>query len=300
MTGVGGPAHRTLAGIVFVIVSTVFFAMTDTAAKEVAMAGVPALMALWARYTFQAVATTLVVVPLGSWSVMRTRQPLFHGLRGLMLVTSSLLVFLSLKFMPVGEFTAIMMISPLALTLVAGSFLKEHVSPLRWALVCGGFVGTLIIIRPGSETFTPAMLLPLAQVAVNCAFQVLTSRLARTENPLTVNFYTGWVGALVITPLLPLVWDSQVPGLMWGLLVAMGVLCAFGHFRLILGYRRAPATALTPYLYAQIGFAMLCGWAVFGHVPDGWAALGMGMIALCGVAGAWLTLTEHRQRARLT
>lgn len=299
MTGVGGPAHRTLAGIVFVIVSTVFFAMTDTAAKELAMAGVPALMALWARYTFQAVATTLVVVPLGSWSVMRTRQPLFHGLRGLMLVTSSLLVFLSLKFMPVGEFTAIMMISPLALTLVAGPFLKEQVSPLRWALVCGGFVGTLIIIRPGSETFTLAMLLPLAQVGVNCVFQVLTSRLARTENPLTVNFYTGWIGALVITPLLPLVWDSQVPGLMWGLLVAMGVLGAFGHFLLILGYQRAPATALTPYLYAQIGFAMVCGWIVFGHVPDGWAAVGMGLIALCGVGGAWLTLNEHRQRTRL-
>ena len=172
MTGASGPARRTLAGIAFVILSTVFFSLTDTAAKHVAMAGVPAIMALWARYTFQAVATTVVVVPLGGWSVMRTRQPLFHVLRGLMLITSSMLVFLSLKFMPVGEFTAIMMISPLALTLVAGSFLKEHVSPLRWALVCGGFVGTLIIIRPGSETFTPAMLLPLVPQAYHCYHQM--------------------------------------------------------------------------------------------------------------------------------
>lgn len=291
-------ATRTLAGIGMVLLATAFFAVTDTTAKYVSAAGVPLLMALWARYAFQAIATSIVVVPLGGWSVMRTRQPLFHVLRGLMLVTSTAIVFLSLKFMPVGEFTAIMLIAPLVLTLVAGTFLKEQVSALRWALVCGGFVGTLIIIRPGGENFTPAYLLPLVQVVTNCCFQVLTIRLARTENPLTMNFYTGWVGALAATPLLLLAWESQVPIWLWGLLVAMGVSGALGHFLLILAYRRAPASTLTPYLYAQIGFAMACGWAVFRHVPDGWSILGMGLIALCGAAGAWLTVVEHRQALR--
>ncbi|MEY2802397.1 MAG: hypothetical protein RL513_1982 [Pseudomonadota bacterium] len=292
------PAARTLAGIAILLLATAFFSVTDTAAKYVSVAGVPLLMALWARYTFQAIATTLVVVPMGGWSVMRTRQPLFHALRGLMLVTSSGLVFLSLKFMPVGEFTAIMLIAPLVLTLIAGTFLKEQVSPLRWALVCGGFVGTLVIIRPGGESFTPAYLLPLVQVVTNCCFQLLTIRLARTEDPLTINFYTGWVGALLATPLLLLAWDPHLPAWLWGLLVAMGVSGAVGHFLLILAYRRAPASTLTPYLYAQIGFAMACGWVVFGHVPDGWAVLGMGLIALCGAGGAWLTVLEHRKALR--
>jgi drug/metabolite transporter (DMT)-like permease len=291
-------ATRTLAGIGIVLMATVFFAVTDTTAKYVNAAGVPLLMALWARYMFQAIATSLVVVPWGGWSVMRTRQPLFHVLRGFMLVTSTGFVFLSLKFMSVGEFTAIMLIAPLVLTLVAGTFLKEQVSPLRWALVSGGFIGTLVIIRPGGEAFTPAMLLPLAQVVTNCGFQVLTIRLARTENTLTMNFYTGWVGALAATPLLLLAWDPQVPVGLWGLMVVMGVAGAMGHFLLILAYRRAPASTLTPYLYAQIGFAMACGWVVFGHVPDGWSILGMGLIALCGAAGAWLTLVEHRQTLR--
>lgn len=281
-----------------VLLATAFFAMTDTAAKYVNAAGVPLLMALWARYTFQAIATSVVVVPLGGWSVMRTQQPLFHVLRGLMLVISTAIVFLSLKFMPVGEFTAIMLITPLVLTLVAGTFLKEQVSALRWALVCGGFVGTLVIIRPGGESFTPAYLLPLVQVVTNCCFQLLTIRLARTENPLTMNFYTGWVGALAATPLLLLAWESQVPAWLWGLLVGMGVSGAVGHFLLILAYQRALASTLTPYLYAQIGFAMACGWVVFGHVPDGWSMLGMGLIALCGAAGAWLTVVEHRQALR--
>ncbi len=298
MSGAKAVATRVLAGIAIVLMATVFFAVTDTTAKYVNAAGVPLLMALWARYAFQAIATSLVVVPLGGWSVMRTRQPLFHALRGLMLVTSSGLVFVSLKFMSVGEFTAIMLITPLVLTLVAGTFLKEQVSPLRWALVSGGFIGTLVIIRPGGESFTPAMLLPLAQVVTNCGFQVLTIRLARTEDPLTMNFYTGWVGALVATPLLLLAWDSQVPAGLWALLVLMGVAGAMGHFLLILAYRRAPASTLTPYLYAQIGFAMAGGWAVFGHVPDGWSILGMGLIALCGAVGAWLTVVEHRQTLR--
>lgn len=298
MSDVATAATRTLAGIGIVLMATVFFAVTDTTAKYVNAAGVPLLMALWARYMFQAIATSLVVVPLGGWSVMRTRQPLFHLLRGFMLVTSTGFVFLSLKFMSVGEFTAIMLIAPLVLTLVAGTFLKEQVSPLRWALVSGGFIGTLVIIRPGGEAFTPAMLLPLAQVVTNCGFQVLTIRLARTENTLTMNFYTGWVGALAATPLLLLAWDPQVPVGLWGLMVVMGVAGAMGHFLLILAYRRAPASTLTPYLYAQIGFAMACGWVVFGHVPDGWSILGMGLIALCGAAGAWLTLVEHRQTLR--
>jgi drug/metabolite transporter (DMT)-like permease len=298
VSDVATAATRTLAGIGIVLMATVFFAVTDTTAKYVNAAGVPLLMALWARYMFQAIATSLVVVPLGGWSVMRTRQPLFHLLRGFMLVTSTGFVFLSLKFMSVGEFTAIMLIAPLVLTLVAGTFLKEQVSPLRWALVSGGFIGTLVIIRPGGEAFTPAMLLPLAQVVTNCGFQVLTIRLARTENTLTMNFYTGWVGALAATPLLLLAWDPQVPVGLWGLMVVMGVAGAMGHFLLILAYRRAPASTLTPYLYAQIGFAMACGWVVFGHVPDGWSILGMGLIALCGAAGAWLTLVEHRQTLR--
>ena len=298
MSDVATAATRTLAGIGIVLMATVFFAVTDTTAKYVNAAGVPLLMALWARYMFQAIATSLVVVPWGGWSVMRTRQPLFHVLRGFMLVTSTGFVFLSLKFTSVGEFTAIMLIAPLVLTLVAGTFLKEQVSPLRWALVSGGFIGTLVIIRPGGEAFTPAMLLPLAQVVTNCGFQVLTIRLARTENTLTMNFYTGWVGALAATPLLLLAWDPQVPVGLWGLMVVMGVAGAMGHFLLILAYRRAPASTLTPYLYAQIGFAMACGWVVFGHVPDGWSILGMGLIALCGAAGAWLTLVEHRQTLR--
>jgi drug/metabolite transporter (DMT)-like permease len=257
----------------------------------------PLLMALWFRYAFQAVATTLVVVPLRGRTVLRTRRLPFQLLRGVLLLTLSLLAFASLRFMPVGEFTAIVMLTPLAVTLMAATRLREHVSPTRWALVAGGFVGTLVIIRPGGEAFTWGSLLPLVLVASNTWFQVITSELARTEDPLTTHLYTGWTGTLLATLALPFVWTTPPQAWLWAGLCFMGLMGSIGHFLLVVAYHRAPASTLTPYLYSQIGFSMLGGWLVFAHLPDGWSMLGMGLIAICGAGGAWLTVRENRRLA---
>jgi drug/metabolite transporter (DMT)-like permease len=269
------------------------FAALDTTTKYVSLS-VPLLMALWFRYAFQAVATTAVVLPLRGLSALRTLHPKFQVLRGLLLLASSLFAFASLRYLPVGEFTAIVMVAPLAITVLAATVLHEQVTPLRWVLVAGGFVGTLIIIRPGGEAFTWASLLPLALVGTNAWFQVLTSKLARTEDPLTMHFYTGWVGALIASLALPFVWTWLANPWLWAGLCFMGFMATVGHFLLILAYQRAPASTLTPYLYAQIAFAMLGGWLVFAHVPDGVSVTGIAMIAFCGAGGAWLTVRESR------
>jgi drug/metabolite transporter (DMT)-like permease len=282
-----------LGGVSMAVAAVACFAALDTTTKYVS-ASVPLLMALWFRYAFQAVATTAVVLPLRGLSALRTLHPKFQALRGVLLLASSLFAFASLKYLPVGEFTAIVMVAPLAITVLAATVLHERVTPLRWVLVAGGFLGTVIIIRPGGEAFTWASLLPLALVGTNAWFQVLTSKLARTEDPLTMHFYTGWVGALIASLALPFVWTwLRDPGL-WVALCFMGFMATVGHFMLILGYQRAPASTLTPYLYAQIAFAMLGGWLVFSHVPDGWSVVGIAMIAVCGAAGAWLTVRESR------
>jgi len=271
------------------------FATLDTTTKYVTSnLGVSVLMALWVRYVFQAVVTTSVMLPVRGRALLRTAHPKYQALRGVLLLLTSLFAFLSLKFMPVGEFTAIVMITPLVITLLAATALGERVSPLRWALVSGGFVGTLIIIRPGSEVFNWTMLLPLALVVTNAWFQVLTSRLARTEDPMTMHFYTGWVGALLSSLALPFVWVLPANTAQWACLLLMGVLGTVGHFLLILAYRRTAATTITPLLYAQIGFALFGGWLVFSHVPDHWSLIGMAMIASCGAAAAWLAVRESR------
>lgn len=274
------------------------FASLDTTTKFVTTS-VPLLMALWVRYTFQALATTLLVLPARGLSALKTVHPRFQVLRGVLLLLTSLFAFLSLRYVPVGEFTAIVMITPLIITLLASTSLGESVSLQRWLLVAGGFTGTLTIIRPGAETFNWVTLLPLGLVACNSWFQVLTSKLARTEDPVTMQLYAGWVGALLVSLALPFFWTSEISWQLWALMGLMGALAAVGHFLMILAYKSGPAASLTPYLYAQIGFAMIGGWIVFSHVPDGWSLVGIAMIAVCGVGGAWLAVRESRSARQL-
>jgi drug/metabolite transporter (DMT)-like permease len=287
---------NALAGIGLVVAASACFAALDTTTKYVS-AAVPLLMALWFRYLFQAVATTAIVLPQRGWRIWRTRRLAWHIVRGVLLLTSSFLAFLSLRYLPVGEFTAIVMITPLAITVLAATMLKEPVTPLRWLLVAGGFAGTLVIIRPGHGSLGWSSLLPLALVGSNAWFQVLTSKLARTEDPVTMHLYTGWTGTLLASVLVPFVWTAIPDPWLWAGMCFMGLTATVGHFALILAYYRAPAATLTPYLYSQIAFAMLGGFIVFSHVPDRLSLVGIVMIAVCGAAGAWLTVRERRAAA---
>ena len=275
------------------------FATLDSTTKYIS-ASVPLFMALWFRYAFQAVATTALMLPTRGLSILKTAHPKFQLLRGVLLIGSSAMGFFSLRYMPVGEFTAIMMITPLVITLLASTSLGEKVSPLRWALVSGGFVGVLVIVRPGHDAFNWAALLPLGLVICNSWYLVLTSKLARTEDPVTMQLYSGWVGTLLASLALPFVWTSLPSWSLWGWLVLMGFMATIGHFMLILAYQRTPAATLTPYLYSQIGFAMLGGWIAFGHVPDRMSMLGIGLIAVCGAAGAYLAVRESRAAAQVS
>ena len=290
-------SHPALLGISLLLIAMACFAILDTTTKRVTTV-VPVMMAIWARYFFQAVLTTAVVLPLKGLDVLKTNNPRQQLTRGVLLTVVTGLAFSSLRFLPVGEFTAIVMTVPLLVTLLAARLLGEHVSAQRVWLVCGGFVGTLIIVRPGTDVFGWPLLIPLALVIVNAAFQLLTSKMTRTEDAMTTQFYTTWVGTALTS--VPLFWfwvpisDTRV--LLE--LVLMGVAGCVGHFLLIMAFERSPAGTLMPYMYAQIGFAMLGGWWVFDHVPDHLSMLGIGLIALCGTAGGLLTVYELRQKTQ--
>ena len=287
------PAPSALTGLVLAVVATACFATLDTSTK-VAGASVPLAMALWFRYAFQAWSTTAAIVPTRGFKALRTDHPRFQCLRGLLLMMTSMFSFFSLQHMPVGEFTAIVMVTPLAITVLAATVLRQQVSGMRWALVAGGFTGTLVVLRPGGDAFGWAMLLPLGLVVCNAWFQVLTSKLAQTEDPMVMQFYSGWVGTLVMSAILPFVWVTPTSGSVWLALGLMGLMGTVGHFLLTLAYARAPAATLMPCLYAQIGFAVFAGWLLFDHVPDRTSVAGILLIAACGAMGAWLTVRESR------
>ena len=196
------------------------------------------------------------MLPMRGRSLLRTDHPRFQALRGVLLLSVSLISFIALQYMPVGEFTAIVMITPLVVTLLAALFLRERVPLLRWALVAGGFAGALLVVQPGGDVIGWASLLPLVMVFTYAWFQILTSKMARTEDPMTMHFYTGWVGAALSTAILPLVWQAIPDARTFWLLCLIGLAGTVGHFLLILAFARAPASTLTPFLYGQIGFAI--------------------------------------------
>lgn len=286
-----GARPRRIGGVAFIFVALMCFGALDTTAKVAAAAGVPVLLALWVRYVVQTVSTGAVLLPQQGLRLFRTERPGLQALRALLLITCNGIAFLSLAHMHVGEFSAIVMLTPLLLTVVAAIGLKERVSWLRWACVAGGFVGTLVVLRPGREMFTPALLLPLVLVLGNGAFQILTSQLAKVDRPGTIHFYSGLGGLAVTSAALPFVWQA-LPLQLWAVMGLMGVFGALGHFLLIMAYARAPVAILTPYLYLQVGFGALGGWIVFSHVPDDWSLVGIAMIVGCGVYGTWLTGRE--------
>jgi drug/metabolite transporter (DMT)-like permease len=286
------PAQAAL-GITFLILATAFFAVLDTTVKYVG-AFVPVLMAVWFRYVFHAVVVSAVMLPLRGRSLLQTAHPRFQVLRGALLLAVSAISFVALQYMPVGEFTAIVMITPLVVTLLAALFLRERVPLLRWALVAGGFAGALLVVQPGGDVIGWASLLPLVMVFTYAWFQILTSKMARTEDPMTMHFYTGWVGALLSSLVLPVVWQTLPDATTFALLCLIGLMGTVGHFLLILAFKRTQASTLTPYLYGQIGFAMFCGWLVFGHVPGRLELIGMAMIVLCGATASWLTARDRR------
>lgn len=274
------------AGMLFVIAATACFAALDTTTKLVG-ATASVVMVLWFRYTFQALVTGGTLWPRRGMAMFRTRYPRLQAARAVLLVMTSVFAFYSLQVMPLGEFTAIVMLTPLLITLFAGPALGERVTLVSWLAVGGAFAGALLVIRPEGSDFDWALLLPLALVACNAGFQIVTSKLARLDDAGTAHFYTGCIGAAIATLALPLAWQPPGSWLGWGLLLLLGVLGTLGHFLLMLGYRSAAASSLTPWLYFQIGFATLLGWLVFSHAPDALTLLGIAVIAVCGVAGQW-------------
>ena len=184
---------------------------------------------------------------------------MFQIARGALLAFSSTMAFAALRRMPVAEFTAIVLLTPVIATLVASVWLKERISPLRWALVVGGFVGALVVIRPGSGIVGWAALLPLAVAFSNATFQIMTSRFAPHEDPFTTNFYTGATGMAIATPILlasaadPIDALLAAPVSQIAALAAIAVLGTSGHLMLIMALSKAPPSTLMPFQYAQLG-----------------------------------------------
>lgn len=250
------------------------------------------LLVVWARYAGQ----MLFVAPFawhrvgrGFW---RTRSPGLQLLRSAMLLGATACFFTGLRYLPLAEGSAILYVAPLLVVLLSGPMLGERPTRARWIASLVGFLGVLILLRPGSAIFHPATLLLLAAALFNALYHTLTRKLAGDDVHTTL-FYSALVGTVVLSALVP--W--QLDGLQLtlhgaGLLLLLGALAGLGHGFVIAAYVRAPASLLTPFAYAQIVWAVAYGYAIFGQLPDRWSAAGIAVIAASGVC---LAVIERRR-----
>lgn len=283
------------------VVATLLFAAMDASAKFIGPV-LPLALVLFVRYAIQAAAMIAWIAPTRGRAGFRAGHPRFQLARGVLLVVVSGMAFVSVQAMPLAEFTAIIMLWPVLATVVAAVLFRERVGPLRWALVAGGFIGTLIVVRPGSGIFGWAAALPVATLVLSTAYNVLTSRLAVLDDPYTTQFHTGAVGTVALAPWVlaqagPML-DAlnAAPPVAVGLMLMLGVFGALGHLLIVMAFARAGTATLMPFIYAQIAFAALLGWLVFKRTPDAWAWFGMSIIAACGAATAWINV-RAAQRA---
>lgn len=284
--------HQPTLGILLILAAGLLLASQDALSKSLT-AVYPLLLVVWLRYLSQSVLMLALFAPRMGLNLLRTQRPWLQLVRGLSLVAITLLFYSALRFIPLGEATAVIFLAPLVVIVLSATWLKEHISRGLWLSVGVGLLGVLLIVRPGGALFTPAILLPLGAAFCFGLYQLLTRRLSSTDHPATSNFLSALVGTLSVSVLLP--WFWQTPTLVDGLLMAtLGATAMTGHMLLTHAYRFGSAASLAPFTYVQIVTATVLGMLFFDHTPDLWAILGMVVIILSGFALAW---SQHRATA---
>jgi len=277
------PRSATSVGIGLTLVAIGLFTTMDTIGKTL-MADYPFQQVVWARYFFQW-ALMLVMLPhLGIAGLVRTRR---HGLqigRGLLLAVATLCMFGAISVVPLADAYTITFIAPLLVTALSVPLLKERVGWRRWSAVLVGFIGVLIVIRPGFGDAPWQLMLPLVTAACFALYQILTRLVSidPDETPFVMLFYVAWVGAAIMTLMVPFYWQP-VALADWPWMVAMGGIGAVGHLILIRALVIAPASLIAPFTYSQIIWALIAGYFVFGDLPDVWMLLGCTVIVASGL-----------------
>ena len=269
-------------GILFMLAAMMWFIVLDSCAKELlTRSGLPLVQVVWARFFFNFIIGAVVIF---YWwpGHMRSRRPLLQLLRSGLLFATTMLFNAGLTTTTLAAATTIMFLTPIVLTVLSVFVLGEHVGPRRWMSIAVGFVGALIVVRPGMVEFNVGVLLLLAAAVTNSVYQLTTRKLAGLDDPRTSFFYTAAVGAIGASFVVPFAWATP-QAFDWGLLVAMGVLGGAGHLFLVLAFDRAPVSLLAPFVYTQLVWAAIFGYAIFGEIPDRWTVAGAALICASGL-----------------
>ncbi|RJF73970.1 DMT family transporter [Rhodopseudomonas palustris] len=282
-------ADQPLRGIALIVLSTVFLACSDTLAKYLGRT-VPPIEIGWIRF----LVFVLIMMPvalMSSASSLRSARPKLQVLRGLALVASSTLFISGLQFLPIAEASATSFVAPLFVTALSIVMLGESIGIRRWAASVVGLIGVLIVIRPGSAAFNPAVIFPILSALTWAVTLILTRMISGADRAIVTMTFSALVGFVALSVIVPFVWVTPSwEGIMLGVLV--GLASTMGQWIVVLAYRYADASVLAPFTYSQLVWVTFLGFGLFGEVPDVWTFVGAAVIIASGL------YTAHRERLR--
>ncbi len=277
-------------GAIFTMLAMLGFASMDTITKWM-VADYPIGQMMWVRYAIFCLFAWFVVRRRGLRAAARSNRPWLQFGRALLAVIESAVFVLAFRYLPLADTHAIAATSPLIVIALGVLFLGEKAGPARWAAVAAGFVGVLLIVRPGFRELDWTLLIPVAGAILWGAYQILIRLCARTDTPDTTLVWSAFVAFGATTLVGP--WQWRWPDATgWALLVAIASLGALAHYALIKALDHAEAGSVQPYSYTLLVFVTILGAIVFGDVPNHWTLAGAAVIVASGLY-TW----HHERRA---
>jgi len=253
----------------------------DTIAKYLS-ADLSFFQITWARYFFTVFFTLPLMFFFFRKNLTWSSQPKLQIFRGLTLFFANVLFFYSISVISMAKALTLAFVAPLITTALSPIFLDEKVGFRRWTAVIIGFVGSLIVIRPGFIEFNLASIAALGTGFFYGIYLVITRKLHSSDSPLLTLLFTGVVGAVIGSFLVPVVWTNPTFN-QWSLLALMGIFACLGHLFLILSLRYADASKLAPFGYFEIVTNVILGYYFFGDFPHYWTWFGLTIIVCSGI-----------------
>jgi len=267
-------------GIFWMLLTMLLFVSMDACAKYLTQS-LHVLEVVWGRYFFHLLILMILLAPRLR-SLMTTSHIRLQLSRSLLLLMTTACFFTGLGYIPMADASSIMLTSPIVVTALSMPILKEKVGLRRWASIMIGFIGALIIIRPGTGMMQPAALFPISAAILYGMFQISTRFLSHSEPVLTSLLYSALIGTIVTTLALPFFWQMPTSS-EWLIMISMGLLGGAGQFTLIKSLTIAPAATVAPFNYTNLIWATLFGFIIFGDLPDRWTISGAVIIVASGL-----------------
>ena len=280
-----------MKAIIFSLLGWMFLPVMDGFAKYLSD-DLPILQITWARYFFTVAFVFPIMFFFYKKQLVWSDKPKLQIFRGLILLSANICFFYAISVISLAKALTLAFIAPLIVTAFSPILLGEKVGFRRWTAVAVGFIGSLIVIRPGFLEFNLASVAALATGFFYGFYLIITRKLSTSDNPLLTLLITGMVGALLVSLIIPFYWVKPTLN-QWSLMAGIGVFACIGHLFLILSLKYADASKLAPLGYTEIIPNVIIGYYFFNELPDNWTYFGLFIII---ISGLYISRREYHLR----